>query len=287
MTFFDTAEVYGPFANEELLGRALAGRRDRVVLATKFGFKIENGGRSPASTAGPSTSARRSRARCAGSATDHIDLLYQHRVDPAVPIEEVVGAMAALVRGGQGPLPRPLRGGASHDPPRARRAPDRALQSEYSLWERNLERAVIPRLPRARHRLRAVRAARPRLPDRRGQRAEEYPEGDYRRNDPRYQGEQLRRQPARLRGRARGLAAPRAATPAQVALAWLLAQGPDIVPIPGTTRRTRLGENLGALDARLAASDLSELERVFAPGSTSGERYSAAGLAMLDRGPGR
>lgn len=287
VTLIDTAEVYGPFSNEQLLGRCLAGeRRDRVVLATKFGFRIDAEGRITGLDSRPEHLREVVEASLQRLGTDRIDLLYQHRVDPAVPIEEVIGAMAGLVEAGK---VRYL-GLSEASAATLRRAHAvhaiSALQSEYSLWERGVEHEVLPACrelgigfvpysPLGRGFLAglAVRAA-------------EFPEGDYRRNQPRLQDGHFdanRRLLAALEALARRLKA----TPAQLALAWLLAQGPDIVPIFGTTRRVRLRENLGALDVQLAASDLAELERAFAPGSASGERYGAAGLAMLDRGTGR
>ena len=285
VTLIDTAEVYGPYSNEQLLGRCLAGdRRDRVVLATKFGFRIDADGRIAGLDSRPEHIREVVEASLQRLRTDRIDLLYQHRVDPAVPIEEVVGAMASLVRAGK---VRYL-GLSEASATTLRRAdavhPISALQSEYSLWERGVEREVLP----------ACRELGvgfvPYSPLGRGflagqaVRAEEFPEGDYRRNQPRLQGEHFNAN-RRLLGALEALASRARATPAQVALAWLLAQGPDVVPIFGTTRRGRLRENLGALDVQLAASDWSELEQVFAPGSASGERYPAAGLAMLDRTP--
>jgi len=284
VTLFDTAEVYGPYRNEELLGRLLSGpRRDRVVLATKFGFAIEDGqvqrwgldSRPGRIRTVVDESLRRLR-------TDRIDLLYQHRVDPAVPIEDVVGTMAELVRAGK---VRYL-GLSEASAATLRRAhavhPISALQSEYSLWERGVERAVLPACrelgvglvpysPLGRGFLAGQRV-----------RAEDYPEGDSRRSQPRLQGANFDANLPRLE-RLEALAARVGATPGQVALAWLLVQGPDIVPIFGTTRRTRLHENLGALQVRLAACDHFLLDQVFSPGSVSGDRYMPAAMAALDR----
>lgn len=285
ITLIDTAEVYGPYENEKLVGRALAGgRRDRVCLATKFGFDIEH--MQPGTAWALDSRPEHIRAVVEASLrrlqTDRIDLLYQHRVDPAVPIEEVVGAMAELVRAGK---VRYL-GLSEASPATLRRAhavhPISALQSEYSLWERNVEGGalpvcrelgigLVPYSPLGRGFLAGART-----------RAEELPEGDFRRAQPRLQGANFDS------NRARGakldeLAARLGATPAQVALAWLLAQGPDIVPIFGTTRRSRLAENLGAASLALAACDQFLLDQVFAPGSTAGARYNAASLATLDR----
>lgn len=284
VTLLDTAEVYGPFENERQLGRWLAGgRRDRVVVATKFGFRIDAEGRIAGLDSRPARLREVVEASLQRLGTDHIDLLYQHRVDPAVPIEEVVGAMAELVREGK---VRYL-GLSEASAATLRRAhavhPISALQSEYSLWERGIERSVLP----------ACRELGiglvPYSPLGRGflagltRRADEFPAGDFRRGQPRISGANFDAN-LRLLAGLRAVAERAGATAAQVALAWLLRQGADIVPIPGTTRRARLRENLAALDVRLTESHLSELERVFAPGSVAGERYGPAGLATVDRG---
>ena len=285
VTLIDTAEVYGPYENEKLVGRALAGaRRDRVCLATKFGFDIEN--MKPGTAWALDSRPEHIRAVVEQSLqrlqTDRIDLLYQHRVDPKVPIEEVVGAMGELVRQGkvrylglsEASVATLRRAHAVH--------PISALQSEYSLWERNVEREVLPTCREL-----GVGLV-PYSPLGRGflagkqTRAEELPEGDFRRAQPRIQGENFDSNRQRM-AKVEELAARLGGTAAQVALAWLLAQGPDIVPIFGTTRRARLLENLGAATLRLAACDQFLLDQVFAPGSTAGARYNAASLATLDR----
>lgn len=286
VTLLDTAEVYGPNENERQLGRWLAGgRRDRVVLATKFGFRIDAEGRIAGLDSRPEHVRAVVDASLQRLGTDRIDLLYQHRVDPAVPIEDVVGTMAALVREGK---VRYL-GLSEASAATLRRAhavhPISALQSEYSLWERGIERSVLP----------ACRELGiglvPYSPLGRGflagltRRADEFPPGDFRRGQPRISGGNFDAN-LRLLAGLEDVAARVGATPAQVALAWLLWQGPDIVPIPGTTRRARLRENLAALDVQLPACELFQLEQLFAPGSVAGERYSPAGLATIDRGPG-
>src|SRR5258708_25112039 len=244
VTFFDTAEVFGPFTNEELLAAALKGRRDRVIIATKFGFKIEN-----RAMAGLNSQPEHIREAVEGSLrrlqTNHIDLLYQHRVDPGVPIEDVVGVMSDLVSEGK----VCFLGLSEAGEQTIRRAhavhPIAALQSEYSLWERNLEPRIIPLLREL-----GIGLV-PFAPLGRGfltgsvKRAEEYPESDYRHNDPRYKGENFDAN-MRAASAVRALAASKGVTPAQIALAWLLHKGPDIVPIPGTTRRSYLAENVGA-----------------------------------------
>jgi aryl-alcohol dehydrogenase-like predicted oxidoreductase len=281
VTFFDTAEAYGPYANEQLLGRALTGKRDRVIIATKFGFKLENGVNVGLdSRPGHVREAVEASLRRLG--TDRIDLLYQHRVDPSVPIEDVVGAMAELVDEGK---VRFL--GLSEAGERTiRRAhavhPISALQSEYSLWERNLEPRIIPVLrelgiglvpfaPLGRGFLTGV-----------ARRAEEYPEGDFRRGDPRYQGSNFDANMSAA-GAVRDIASRKGLTPAQVALAWLLHKGDDIVPIPGTKRRTYLEENVKAADVRLTKDELAALDAALAPGRISGPRYAPVHQAMVDR----
>ncbi len=281
VTFFDTAEVYGPYRNEELLARALQGRREHVVIATKFGFRIENG----AST-GLDSRPQHIREAVEGSlrrlATDHIDLLYQHRVDPAVPIEEVVGAMADLVRAGK----VRFLGLSEAGEQTIRRAhavhPITALQSEYSLWERNLEPRILPLLREL-----GIGLV-PFSPLGRGfltgtaRRAEDYPEGDFRRHDPRYQGAHF---DANMRAAAavQQLAARLGATSGQVALAWLLHKGADIAPIPGTKRRRYLEENLGAAAISLDAGAMAALDAALPPEKVAGPRYSEKQMAMVDR----
>jgi aryl-alcohol dehydrogenase-like predicted oxidoreductase len=280
-TFLDTAEVYGPFANEELLGRALRGRRDEVVIATKFGFRIEDG-----RMAGLDSRPEHIREAVEGSLrrlrTDRIDLLYQHRVDPAVPIEDVVGTMAGLVREGK----VRFLGLSEAGEQTIRRAhavhPISALQSEYSLWERNLEPRIIPLLREL-----GIGLV-PFAPLGRGfltgevKRAEEYPAGDFRRGDPRYQGANF---DANLRAAqsVRALAASKGAAPGQIALAWLLHKGPDLVPIPGTKRRRYLEENLAAAALHLTPDEISTLDAALAPGKISGPRYNPAQQAHVDR----
>src|SRR3989475_57647 len=271
VTFFDTAEAYGPYTNEELLARALQGQRDRVVIATKFGFRFEKG-----AIAGMDSRPEHIREAVEGSLrrlqTDHIDLLYQHRVDRTVPIEDVVGTMASLVREGK---VRYL--GLSEAGERTiRRAhavhPIAALQSEYSLWERNLEPNIIPLLREL-----GIGLV-PFAPLGRGfltgsvKRAEEYPEGDFRRNDPRYQGENFDAN-MRASSAVRELAARKAVTAGQIALAWLVHKGTDIVPIPGTKRRRYLEENVGAAAVSLSTDDMAELDAALSPEKVSGPRY--------------
>jgi aryl-alcohol dehydrogenase-like predicted oxidoreductase len=281
VTFFDTAEVYGPYTNEELLARALKGKRDRVIIATKFGFKIENGG-----IAGLDSRPKHIREAVEGSlrrlATDRIDLLYQHRVDPAVPIEDVVGTMADLVREGK----VRFLGLSEAGEQTIRRAhavhPIAALQSEYSLWERNLEPRIIPLLREL-----GIGLV-PFAPLGRGfltgavKRAEEYPEGDFRRNDPRYEGENFDAN-MRAASAVRDLAAEKRVSPGQIALAWLLHKGPDIVPIPGTRRRSHLEDNAGAVSVALTAEEMAELDAALSTEKVAGPRYNEQRMAQVDR----
>ena len=280
-TFLDTAEVYGPFTNEDLLGRALAGKRDQVVIATKFGFKIVGG-------KGHGTDSRPEHIREAvdGSLkrlrTDHIDLLYQHRVDRHVPIEDVAGAVGELVKQGkvrffglsEASVANIRRAHAVH--------PVSALQSEYSLWERNLEQDVIPVLRELNIGLV------PFSPLGRGfltgevKRAEEYPEDDFRRNDPRYQGENYDAN-VKAAQTVRDIAAGLNAKPGQIALAWLLHKGDQVVPIPGTKRRNYLEENVAAAAINLDAAQMKALDDALAPEKISGPRYAEKMMAMIDR----
>ena len=282
-TFLDTAEVYGPFRNEVLLGRALKGRRDEVVLATKFGFRIEDGRQ-----IGTDRNSRPDNIRAAleGSlrrlGTDHVDLLYQHRVDPAVPMEEVAGTVGDLIREGKVRWFGLSEAGVAN----IRRAhavtPVSAVQSEYSLWERNLEADVLPALREL-----GIGLV-PFSPLGRGfltgavVRAEEYPETDWRRNDPRYQGANFdaNMAAAKVVGE---FAAARGASPGQVALAWLLHKGLDIVPIPGTRSRAHLEENVAAAAFHLDPAAMAELDAALAPGKVAGPRYNERVMSMVDR----
>ena len=282
-TFLDTAEVYGPFTNEELLGRALKGRRGQVVIATKFGFRIEEGKRFGGER---DSSPARIRAAVEGSlrrlGTDYIDLLYQHRVDPAVPMEDVAGTVGELVNEGKVRFFGLSEAGIAN----IRRAhavhPVSALQSEYSLWERNLEPEIIPVLREL-----GIGLV-PFCPLGRGfltgevRRAEEYPEGDFRRGDPRYQGENYDANVVAARI-VREIAAATQAKPGQIALAWLLHKGEDIVPIPGTKRRKCLEENIAAEAIQLDPAQLKTLDDALAPGKVSGKRYADWIMATIDR----
>jgi aryl-alcohol dehydrogenase-like predicted oxidoreductase len=275
VSFFDTADVYGPYRNEELLGRALRGRRERAVLATKFGILRDPDDPTKRGISGRPDYVRRS---CEGSlrrlGVETIDLYYQHRVDPAVPIEETVGAMAELVREGK----VRFLGLSEAGPETLRRAsrvhPIAALQSEYSLWSRDLEDGVLGACRELGIGLVAY------SPLGRGfltgqiRRFQDLAPDDYRRFSPRFQGENFARNLA-LVERVGALARAKGCTPAQLALAWVLAQGEDVVPIPGTKRRSRLEENLGAEGIPLSETDRARIEEVAPRGSAAGERYPA------------
>lgn len=281
--FLDTAEVYGPWKNEELLGKALKGKRGQVVIATKFGWRVENG-----KQVGTERTSRKEDIFRAveGSlkrlGTDVIDLLYQHRVDPAVPMEDVAGTVAELVQQGKVRFFGMSEAGVKN----IRRAhavfPVSALQSEYSLWERNLEPEIIPALREL-----GIGLV-PFSPLGRGfltgdvLRAEEYPEGDYRRGDPRYQGENFDAN-ARAAEMVREIADGKNVKPGQVALAWLLHKGEDIVPIPGTKRRKYLEENVAAASVVLDAAEMRILDSALAPDKIAGNRYPDWIMATVDR----
>jgi aryl-alcohol dehydrogenase-like predicted oxidoreductase len=280
--FLDTADMYGVGRNEALVGKAIAGRRDRVFLATKFGnVRGEDG-----SFKGVCGRPDYVRSACEASLTrlgvEAIDLYYQHRVDPDVPIEETVGAMAELVAAGKvrflglsEAAPATVRRGhATH--------PIAALQTEYSLWSRDAEAELLP----------AVRelgiAYVAYSPLGRGfltgqfRSPSDFPDDDYRRFHPRFTGENFDRNIA-LVGEIEAMAAEKGCSAAQLAIAWVLAQGKDIVPIPGTKRRRYLEENIGALDVELTAEDLERIDRILPPGAAAGPRYHEAGMATVNR----
>ena len=285
-TFLDTAEAYGPYRNEELLARALkelgSGARDRVVIATKFGFKFDANGLNVGVDSRPAHIREVVEGSLRRLATDRIDLLYQHRVDRTVPIEDVAGTMADLVREGKVRYLGLSEAGEQTIRKAHAVHPISVLQSEYSLWERNLEPRIIPLLREL-----GIGLV-PFAPLGRGfltgavRRAEEYPEGDFRRGDPRYQGENF---DANVRAAAavREIGAKKGATPGQIALAWLLHKGNDIVPIPGTKRRKYLEENVAAADVRLTTNDMATLDAALAPDKVAGPRYSEKQMAQVDR----
>lgn len=279
LNFFDTAEQYGPYRNEELLARAFQGKRDQVVLATKFGFRIENG-----VTTGVTSDPRHIRSAVEGSLrrlkTDYIDLLYQHRVDPQVPIEEVVGVMADLVKEGK----VRFLGLSEASVQTIRRAhavhPISALQSEYSLWERGIEAAILPALREL-----GIGLV-PFAPLGRGflsgkvKRAEDYPPEDFRHLDPRLQGDNFEQNVAAAQA-VQQLAESKGVSASQIALAWVMHQGLDVVAIPGTKRRHYLEENIGAAQVYLRQDELLDVGRSLS--AIAGARYSPERLAMVDR----
>jgi aryl-alcohol dehydrogenase-like predicted oxidoreductase len=284
VTFIDTAQLYGPLTNELLVGRAVEDHRDEYVIATKFNRRMDEAVAGDMSTVGRQDgSADHVRSSVEGSlarlGTDHIDLYYQHRVDPAVPIEETVGAMAELVQEG-----KILHIGLSEAAPDTiRRAnavhPITAVQSEYSLWTRDPEAEVLPTCrelgigfvpysPLGRGFL-AGRFASP----------EELDENDFRRNGPRFTGENLDAN-LRLAAKVNEIAAEKDITPAQLAIAWVLARGDDMVPIPGTKRRTYLEQNVAALDVELTADDMARIDAELP--EAAGDRYDKAGMAAVN-----
>ncbi len=279
ITLIDTAEIYGPFRNEEVVGAAIAGRRDEVQLATKFGFSFADGERMSGVDGSPANARRALEGSLKRLGVDHVDLWYQHRVDPKVPIEETVGAMAEAVAAGkvrylglsEASAATIRRAHATH--------PIAAVQSEYSLWSRDVEDEVLPALrelgigfvpysPLGRGFLTGTVTA------------EALPESDFRRNHPRFAGDNGARNAA-IVDIVREVAGKHGATPAQVALAWVLSRGEDLVPIPGTTKAARVDENAGALDVRLDEDDLRRLDSIAE--RVAGERYNAGGMAYIER----
>jgi aryl-alcohol dehydrogenase-like predicted oxidoreductase len=273
VTLLDTADMYGPFTNEELVGRAIAGRRDQVVLATKFGIVRDAGDPSRRGIEGKPEYVRKAIEGSLGRlGVDHVDLYYQHRVDPDTPIEETVGAMAELVRDGK---VRYL-GLSEAAPDTIRRAhavhPISALQTEYSLWTRDPEEEVLPTVRELGIGFVAYSPLGRGFLSGRIQSPDDLEERDFRRRNPRFQGENFERN-LELVESVREIAEEKGITPAQLALAWVLAQGEDIVPIPGTKRRDRLEENVAALDVDLNKDDLDRIESAFPKGATAGARY--------------
>ena len=283
--FLDTAQLYGPMTNEELVGRAIKGHRDDYVIATKFSRRMDSAKPGDMSTVGPPDgSAEHVRSSIHGSlkrlGTNHVDLYYQHRVDPNVPIEETVGAMAELVAEG-----KVLHIGLSEAAPETiRRAhavhPITAVQTEYSLWTRDPESEVLPTCREVGIGFvpysplgRGFLSGRFTSPD-------ELDEGDFRRTGPRFTGENLKAN-QRLAAKVAEIAEEKGITPAQLALAWVLAQGDDLVPIPGTKRRKYLEENAAAAEVELSDEDLARIEAELPP--PAGERYDEAGMSTVNR----
>ena len=279
VTFFDTAEVYGPYINEELLGEAIKGRRERLVIATKFGFSYTDG-----QVTGVDSSPENVRSACEGSllrlGIDTIDLFYQHRVDPKVPIEETVGAMAELVTEGKVKHLGLSEAGAESLKKAHATHPIAALQSEYSLWERSIEEDIlpicqdldigfVPYSPLGRGFLTGQITSR-----------DDLSADDYRHNDPRYSEENFD-QNLKLVDVVKAVAERRNCSAAQVALVWLLAQGDFIVPIPGSKRRATLEDSMAAVDVELTEADLEELEEAAPIGGTAGPRYGETMMSMV------
>ena len=280
VTFLDTADVYGPFTNERLVGRAIAGRRDQVVLATKFGNQRLADGRRVVN-GDPGYVRQACDASLERLGVDHIDLYYQHRVDRSVPVEETWGALAELVQAGK---VRYL-GISEAAPATVRRAhavhPVSAGQYEWSLFSRDLEEELVPTLRELGIGLvaysplgRGFLSGRITSPD-------DFGEDDFRRNHPRFSGESFARN-LELVDRVRALAEGKGVTPSQLAIAWVLAQGDDVVPIPGTKRRRYLEENLGALEVELTPEDLAAIEKATPRGSVAGARYNPEMMANVD-----
>ena len=281
VNFFDTADMYGPFENERLLGRAIRDRRDQVVLATKFGnMRAEDG-----SFLGVNGSPAYVQQSCVASlqrlGIDTIDLYYQHRVDPKVPIEETIGAMAALVTEGK----VRFLGMSEAGPATIRRAhavhPIAALQTEYSLWTRDPEEAILPTCRELGIGFVAYSPLGRGFLTGRFQSPVDLPADDWRHNNPRFQGENFTRN-LELVAKVKTIAARKGCTPAQLALAWVLAQGDDITAIPGSKRRDRMEENAAATDVVISADESREIDALFPQGSAAGTRYTEAGMKTLN-----
>lgn len=279
--FLDTADMYGPFTNERLVGLAMKGRRDLVVLATKFGNQRGEDGSFLGVNGRPEYVRKSCDASLRRLGVDHIDLYYQHRVDRSVPIEETVGAMADLIRAGK---VRYL-GLSEAAPLTIRRAqaehPITALQTEYSLWTRDPEEEVLPLCRELGIGFVAYSPLGRGFLTGRFRTFDDLAEDDYRRNSPRFQGENFQKNLGVV-ARVEEIARRKKVTPAQLALAWLLAQGDDIVPIPGTKHRRYLEENLRTLDIDLTPSDLERIEEVAPKGVAAGERYHEAGMRTIN-----
>lgn len=283
INFFDTAEVYGPYVNEELVGKALRGKREQVVIATKFGFDV-TAPYASAVNSRPEHVLKTAHQCLQRLGTDYIDLFYQHRVDPDVPIEDTVGAMAQLVKQGKVRYLGLSEAGAGN----IRRAhavhPISALQSEYSLWERNLESDIIPLLRQLGIGLVPFSPLGRGFLTGKAPRPEQTAEQDFRRGDPRFQGENFDRN-LRLVEEVTKIARSKGATAGQIALAWVLHKGDDIVPIPGTKRRKYLEENAGAAAVTLTAAEIVQLDEIGSAKNVAGPRYNEARLKMIDRAP--
>jgi aryl-alcohol dehydrogenase-like predicted oxidoreductase len=282
VTFFDTADMYGVGSNEILLGEAIAGKRDGLVIATKFGNVRGEDGSFKGINGQPDYVIKACDASLKRLNIDVIDLYYQHRVDPNVPIEETVGAMASLVKAGK-VKHLGLSEASAATIRRAQKVhPITALQTEYSLWTRDLEAEILPTLREL-----GIGLV-PYSPLGRGfltgsfKAAADLADGDFRKHNPRFQGANFDQNIALVKT-IEEIAAAKKVTTAQVALAWVLAQGNDIVPIPGTKRRKYLSQNIEAVEVNLSAAELARLSEIFAPGATAGTRYPEAAMAALNR----
>lgn len=279
--FFDTAELYGPYTNEKLLGRALKGRREKAIIATKFGFHLVDG-KLDGVNSQPEHIRKVVDESLKRLGVDHIDLLYQHRVDPKVPIEEVVGVMAELVQAGKVKYLGLSEAGAETIRRAHKTHPISALQSEYSLWERDIEIDILPVLNELK--IGFV----PFSPLGRGfltgtvKRAEDYPATDYRRRDPRMQGVNYDAN-MHVVSIIRSMAEKLKITPSQLAIAWLLHKSDNIVPIPGTKRRSYLEENVAATKVHLNASEMKQLDESLPRGVAAGPRYPEEHMKLVDR----
>jgi aryl-alcohol dehydrogenase-like predicted oxidoreductase len=283
ITFLDTADVYGPHTNEELVGRAIKGKRDKIVLATKFGIVRDPSNPNARGVNGKPDYVKRScEASLRRLGVGTIDLYYQHRVDPNTPIEETVGAMAELVKAGK---VRYL-GLSEASPQTLRRAvkvhPIAALQTEYSLWTRDPENGILDTCRELGIGFVAYSPLGRGFLTGQFRRFEDLPADDYRRNSPRFQGENFQKNLDLVR-RVEEMAREKGCRPSQLALAWVLAQGDDIVPIPGTKRRKYLEENVGALEVKLSKEDLRRIDDVFPPAAVAGERYPEHVMALVER----
>jgi len=282
ITFLDTADMYGPFTNERLVGRAIKGKRDRVVLATKFGNVRSEEGAFLGIEGSPEYVRKACDASLQRLGVDHIDLYYQHRVDTKVPIEDTVGAMAELVTQGK---VRHL-GLSEAAPATIRRAnavhPIAALQSEYSLWSRDVEDSILPTCRELGIGFVAYSPLGRGFLTGRFRTFEDLPADDYRRNQPRFQGANFQKN-LDLVKHIEQVAKQKQCTPSQLALAWLLAQGQELVPIPGTKRVKYLEENAGALEVQLTPEDLRRIDEIAPQGAAAGARYPEGGMATVNR----
>ena len=273
INFLDTADVYGPFTNEELVGRAIRGRSDKIVLATKFGIvRDPNDPNSRGMNGKPEYVRQACEASLRRLGVDTIDLYYQHRVDPNTPIEETVGAMAQLIKEGKVRFLGLSEAGARTLRRAVKIHPISALQTEYSLWTRDPEDEILPTCRELGIGFVAYSPLGRGFLTGQFKRFDDLPADDYRRSSPRFQGENFNRNLDLVR-RVEEIAREKNCKPSQLALAWVLAQGEDIVPIPGTKRRKYLEENVGALDVHLSGDDLRRIDQVFPLAAAAGMRY--------------